>query len=140
MFRRQTNCSFPLLELVIVLNMVLIILLCFFSVFEIRSTAMKSNIPDSQLKGMTQLVRKTLSTYIYVGKDNIMINDASATVGDIGNYFTGEKASMSSADKKNMSVILTIDGQTSMKVVSDIRRVLLQSGITNIYFQMVNKK
>ena len=87
----------------------------------------------------TMLEKKSLVTFIYVGKptaefrkklgseSRIQLNDAYAEVDEIQAYVTNERSSMKEEDQPFMTVSLKIDQDTKMGIVTDIKQALRQA-------------
>lgn len=138
-FHRPDNNHLPVLGIIVVPNMILILLLSFLMLTNMKGNITKSSVVISQTNSITKLARKTVATYIYIGQNHIMINDASATVADIGKYLEKEVSSMSLSDRKKMYVIMKIDQQAPMGTVSDVRHVLQKAGIQNVSFEVIKE-
>jgi biopolymer transport protein ExbD len=138
-FHRPDNNHLPVLGIIVVPNMILILLLSFLMLTNMKGNVTKSTVVFSQTNSITKLARKTVATYIYIGQHRMMINDASATVDDIGKYLEKEVSSMSPSDRKKMYVVMKIDQQAPMGAVSDVRHVLQKAGIQNVSFEVIKE-
>ena len=88
------------------------------------------------LKSLEKLEKKSLDTFIYVGKptaefrkklgneSRIQLNDSYAEVAEIQDYIIGERASMKEEDQPQMTVSLKVDQDTKMGIVTDIKEAL----------------
>ena len=101
-----------------------------------RETTLKVEFKVPQATELEKLEKKSLVTYIYVGKptaefrkqlgaeSRIQLNDAFAETADIQDYIIGERASMSESDQPLMTVSLKVDQDTKMGIVTDIKEAL----------------
>lgn len=101
-----------------------------------REVTLKVEFKVPQATELEKLEKKSLVTYIYVGKptaefrkqlgaeSRIQLNDAFAEVADIQDYIIGERASMSESDQPLMTVSLKVDQDTKMGIVTDIKEAL----------------
>ena len=101
-----------------------------------REVTLKVEFKVPQATELEKLEKKSLVTYIYVGKptaefrkqlgaeSRIQLNDAFAETADIQDYIIGERASMSESDLPLMTVSLKVDQDTKMGIVTDIKEAL----------------
>jgi len=80
-----------------------------------------------------KLERKSLVSYIYVGKptknyrakygtaDKIQLNDKFAAVSDISSFIMAERASRKEEEIPYMTTSIKADGKASMGIISDIK-------------------
>ena len=113
----------------------LIFTLLFF--FMIVTLKVEFKIP--QATELEKLEKKSLVTFVYVGKpmrefrqkmgseSRIQLNDAFAEVSEIQDYIIAERSSMKESDQAMMTVSLKIDKDTKMGIVTDIKNALRQA-------------
>ena len=101
-----------------------------------REVTLKVEFKVPQATELEKLEKKSLVTYIYVGKptaefrkqlgaeSRIQLNDAFAETADIQDYIIGERASMSESDQPLMTVSLKVDQDTKMGIVTEIKEAL----------------
>ena len=89
-----------------------------------------------QATELQKLEKKSLVTFIYVGKPNqefqgkmgtearLQLNDKFAEVSEIQDYIAQEKSSMKEEDQPQMTVSLKVDQDTKMGIVTDIKEAL----------------
>ena len=92
-----------------------------------------------QATELQKLEKKSLVTFIYVGKPNqefqgkmgtearLQLNDKFAEVSEIQDYIAQEKSSMKEEDQPQMTVSLKVDQDTKMGIVTDIKEALRQA-------------
>jgi putative membrane protein len=104
-----------------------------------REVSLKVEFKIPQGTELEKLEKKSLVTFIYVGKptaefrkklgseSRIQLNDAYAEVDEIQAYVTNERSSMKEEDQPFMTVSLKIDQDTKMGIVTDIKQALRQA-------------
>ena len=114
-------------------------LLFFMIVTTMREVSLKVEFKIPQGTELEKLEKKSLVTFIYVGKptaefrkklgseSRIQLNDAYAEVDEIQAYVTNERSSMKEEDQPFMTVSLKIDQDTKMGIVTDIKQALRQA-------------
>ena len=115
-------------------------LLFFFMIVRtMREVSLKVEFKIPQGTELEKLEKKSLVTFIYVGKptaefrkklgseSRIQLNDAYAEVDEIQAYVTNERSSMKEEDQPFMTVSLKIDQDTKMGIVTDIKQALRQA-------------
>ena len=113
--------------------------LIFMIVTTMREVSLKVEFKIPQGTELEKLEKKSLVTFIYVGKptaefrkklgseSRIQLNDAYAEVDEIQAYVTNERSSMKEEDQPFMTVSLKIDQDTKMGIVTDIKQALRQA-------------
>ena len=111
----------------------------FMIVTTMREVSLKVEFKIPQGTELEKLEKKSLVTFIYVGKptaefrkklgseSRIQLNDAYAEVDEIQAYVTNERSSMKEEDQPFMTVSLKIDQDTKMGIVTDIKQALRQA-------------
>ena len=104
-----------------------------------REVSLKVEFKIPQGTELEKLEKKSLVTFIYVGKptaefrkklgseSRIQLNDSYAEVDEIQAYVTNERSSMKEEDQPFMTVSLKIDQDTKMGIVTDIKQALRQA-------------
>ncbi|MFP4023945.1 MAG: ExbD/TolR family protein [Thiohalospira sp.] len=126
---------------------IIFMLLFFFMVSTVmRETTTKVS---QQLPGATEvkkLERKSLVSYIYIGKPKrafqgmygseprIQLNDAFARVGDIRDYITSEREKRDENERPLMTTSLKVDEQTRMGIVTDVKQELRKANALKINY------
>lgn len=92
------------------------------------------------------LIDKTLITCIYVpalsekirkGQNLILINDVYSSVSEIKSYLFRKQMSLGKSDKNKIIVIIRIDKDAEMGVVSDVRKALKDTGIKRLNYFLI---
>lgn len=143
MFKRNHKHHIPSLATYTLPDMIFIFLVFFLLMTNFHSMKLKSSFTRQNRSELLCLERKTLVTVISVvptdhdmTEDRILINDSYATVSDIHHYIICERAGLNAADRKKMVVLLKIDKNTRMGIVSDIKQALRDAGIKKIAYKL----
>ncbi|MFC2151400.1 ExbD/TolR family protein [Bacteroidota bacterium] len=126
---------------------IVFMLLFFFMVSTVmRETTLKI---DQKLPGATEvkkLERKSLVSYINIGKPRrtfqamygteprIQLNDAFAKVADIRDYVMAEREKMDENERPLMTVSLKVDEKTKMGIVVDVKQELRKASALKINY------
>ena len=101
-----------------------------------REVTLKVEFRAPQATELQKLEKKSLVTFIYVGKPTqdlqakmgsetrIQLNDAFAETSEIQDYIAQEKSSMKEEDQPFMTVSIKADRETKMGVITDIKQAL----------------
>ena len=120
-------------------DLIFVMLFFFMIVTTMREVSLKVEFKVPQGTELEKLEKKSLVTFIYVGKPNeefrkkmgsesrIQLNDAFAEVAEIQDFITQERLSMKEEDQPFMTVSLKIDQETKMGIVTDIKQALRQA-------------
>lgn len=129
-------------------DLIFTLLFFFMIVTTMREVRLKVEFTLPQGTELEKLEKKSLVTFIYVGRPaapyrerlgdepRIQLNDAFATPEDIPEYIAGERARMSEADRPLMQVSLKVDESTRMGLVTDIKKALQQANALNINYSV----
>ena len=135
-FNKTGSKKMPALNTSSLPDLIFTLLFFFMMVTTMRETTLKVEFKVPQATELEKLEKKSLVTYIYVGKptaefrkqlgaeSRIQLNDAFSEVADIQDYIIGERASMSESDQPLMTVSLKVDQDTKMGIVTDIKEAL----------------
>lgn len=95
---------------------------------------------------LTKLEKKSLATYIYIGKPlplyqdkygteaQIQLNDEFATPDDIFDFIAQEKSSKKEEDAAYMTTVLKIDESAKMGIVTDVKQKLREADALKIIY------
>ena len=127
-FNKTGSKKMPALNTSSLPDLIFTLLFFFMMVTTMREVTLKVEFKVPQATELEKLEKKSLVTYIYVGKptaeSRIQLNDAFAETADIQDYIIGERASMSESDQPLMTVSLKVDQDTKMGIVTDIKEAL----------------
>jgi biopolymer transport protein ExbD len=117
-------------------DLIFTMLFFFMIVTSMREVTLKVEFKVPQGTELEKLEKKSLVSFIYVGKptmdlrkkmgsdSRIQLNDKFAEVSDVMDYIYQERTNMNEADQPYMRVSLKIDQDTRMGIVSDIKQAL----------------
>ena len=131
---------------------IVFMLLFFFMVTTVmRETELKIRILVPEATEIKKLEKKSLVSYIYIGKPHtnlqktfgseprIQLNDAFATPEDIRDFISSEREQMDENDQKQMTVSLKIDEKTKMGIVTDVKQELRKASALKINYSSRKK-
>ena len=117
-------------------DLIFTMLFFFMIVTSMREVTLKVEFKVPQGTELEKLEKKSLVSFIYVGKpteelrkkmgseSRIQLNDKFADVSEVMDYVYKERANMSESDQPYMRVSLKIDQDTKMGIVTDIKQAL----------------
>lgn len=120
-------------------DLVFAILFFFMMVTSMREVTLKVQFRSPQATELQKLEKKSLVTFIYVGKPTpdlvakmgnetrIQLNDQIAEISEVGAYIGQEKASMKEEDQPFMTTSIKGDYETSMGVITDLKQALREA-------------
>jgi len=131
-------------------DIVFMILFFFMAVTTMRETdvMVKVRIPEAT-EGKI-LEKKSLASFIYIGEPletfqalygtepKIQLNDTFKEIGDIQDFIAQEREQLNEADKTKMIVVLKIDRDTKMGIVTDVKQALRRASALKIMYADTN--
>lgn len=131
-------------------DIVFMILFFFMAVTTMRETdvMVTVRIPDAT-EGKI-LEKKNLASFIYIGEPleafqalfgtepKIQLNDTFKDINDIQDFIAQEREQLNEADKTKMLVVLKIDRDTRMGVVTDVKQALRRASALKIMYANTN--
>jgi biopolymer transport protein ExbD len=121
-------------------DLVFAILFFFMMVTSMREVSLKVQFRSPQATELQKLEKKSLVTFIYVGKPNslelitklgnetrIQLNDQIAEISEVGAYIGQEKASMKEEDQPYMTTSIKADYETNMGIITDLKQALREA-------------
>jgi biopolymer transport protein ExbD len=117
-------------------DLVFAILFFFMMVTTMREVTLKVQFRVPQATELQKLEKKSLVTFIYVGKPmqefvakmgsepRLQLNDQFAEISEVGSYIAQEKSSMKEEDQPFMTVSIKGDYDTKMGLVTDLKQAL----------------
>ena len=138
-FNKTGKRGMPALNTSSLPDLIFTLLFFFMIVTTMREVTLKVEFKAPQGTELEKLEKKSLVTFIYVGKptadlrkkmgseSRIQLNDKFADVAEIQDYVLQERSSMKEEDQPFMTVSLKIDKDTKMGIVTDINQALRQA-------------
>ena len=145
-FNKNGSKEVPELNTSSLPDLIFSILFFFMMVTSMREVTLKVEFKTPKGTEIEKLEKKSLVSYVYVGKPTkefrskmgtgtrIQLNDAFASVEDIGEYVYQERESMPERDKPFMRVSMKIDEDTQMGIITDIKMALREAWALNIVY------
>lgn len=150
-FRRKTDKGQQRINTASLPDVIFMLLFFFMVTTVMRETSLKVTITTPSATEIKKLEKKSLVSYIYVGKPHltlqkiygteprIQLNDAFATTDDIRDFITSEREQMDEIEQKQMTVSLKIDQDTKMGVVTEIKQELRKASALKINYSSRRK-
>lgn len=129
---------------------IIFMLLFFFMVTTVlRETdiLVEQNIPHAEQ--LTKLERKSLVSYIYIGKPKsterygseprVQVNDVLVTPKDILLFVNQEKDKLSEAERDQITMSLKVDEKAQMGIISDVQQELREANARKVMYSTPKK-
>ncbi len=135
-FNKTGKREMPTLNTSSLPDLIFTLLFFFMIVTTMREVTLKVEFKVPQGTELEKLEKKSLVTFIYVGKptaefrkklgseSRIQLNDSYAEVDEVQDFIFQERSSMKEEDQAMMTVSLKIDKETKMGIVTDIKNAL----------------
>ncbi|MDR1114666.1 MAG: biopolymer transporter ExbD [Tannerella sp.] len=120
-------------------DLVFATLFFFMMVTSMREVTLKIQFRSPQATELQKLEKKSLVTFIYVGRPTpdlidkmgneprIQLNDQIAEISEVGAYIGQEKASMKEEDQPFMTTSIKGDYETNMGIITDLKQALREA-------------
>ena len=127
-------------------DLIFTMLFFFMIVTTMREVTMKVQFSAPQATELEKLEKKSLVTFIYMGKPTqelqakmgqetrIQLNDRFADASEVGDYIYQERENMKEEDQPFMQVSLKVDKDTKMGIVTEVKQALRQAYALNINY------
>jgi biopolymer transport protein ExbD len=131
--------SMPELNTASLPDLVFAFLFFIMMVTSMREVTLKVMFKAPQATELQKLEKKSLVTFIYIGKPTqelrtklgsetrIQLNDQFAETSEIQDYIAQEKSSMKEEDAPFMTVSIKADKETKMGVITDVKQALREA-------------
>ncbi len=151
-FNRTGRREIPTLNTSSLPDLIFTLLFFFMIVTTISEVRLKVEFRVPQATELEKLERKSLVTFIYIGKPSvefrsklgnesrIQLNDAFAEVDEIQDYIIGERASLKEEDRPLMQVSLKIDEDTKMGIVTEVKEALRRAYALKINYSAQERR
>ena len=135
-FSKAGGREMPALNTSSLPDLIFTLLFFFMITTTMREVTLKVLVTVPQATELEKLEKKSLVTYIYIGKplekfrsqmgseSRLQLNDKFAEVSEIQDYIAQERASMSEADQAYMQVSIKADESTTMGIITDVKQAL----------------
>lgn len=138
-FNKTGKREMPALNTSSLPDLIFTLLFFFMIVTTMREVSLKVEFKVPQGTELEKLEKKSLVTFIYVGKptaefrkkmgseSRIQLNDSYAEVEEVQDFIIQERSGMKEEDQAMMTVSMKIDSETKMGIVTDIKNALRQA-------------
>jgi len=145
-FKKKGDNEVPAISTSSLPDIVFMLLFFFMAATTMREVTLKVKVYLPEASEVKKLEKKSLVSYIYVGKPTeqyiktwgseprIQLNDAIKDIPDIGQYIAAERDERDESDHPYMTTSLKVDGQTKMGVITDIKQELRKSNALKINY------
>ena len=151
-FSKAGGREMPALNTSSLPDMVFAILFFFMMITSMREVTLKVQFRSPVATELTKLEKKSLVTFIYVGKPNspelitkmgnetrIQLNDQIAEISEVQAFIAQEKASMKEEDQPFMTTSIKADFETNMGIITDLKQALREAYALKISYSAKQK-
>ena len=150
-FRKDSKKDTPGISTASLPDIVFMLLFFFMVTTVMRETTIMVQQSLPQATEIQKLEKKSLVSYIYIGspvermqgtygtKARIQLNDAFATVDDIPQYITAERAARDEKEVPFMTTSIKADQNTKMGIVTDVKQELRKANALKINYSTRKK-
>jgi biopolymer transport protein ExbD len=143
-FARKSKGKRPGIPTASLPDIVFMLLFFFMVTTVLRETNLKLNVSPPFASEIKKLEKKSLVSYIYIGKPlqkevygtapRIQLNDAFATKEKIREFISSEREKMTEADRKKMTVSIKCDKNIEMGIVTDVKEELKKASALKVNY------
>lgn len=143
-FARKSKGKMPGISTASLPDIVFMLLFFFMVTTVLRETNLKVEIYPTFASEIKKLEKKSLVSYINIGKPiqvkiygtapRIQLNDAFATKEKIREFISSERDKMTEDDRKKMTVSLKCDKNVEMGIVTDVKEELKKASALKINY------
>ena len=131
-------------------DIVFIVLFFFMAITTMRETDVMVTVRLPETTEGKVLEKKSLASFIFIGEplDNfralygaepkIQLNDTYKEIADIQDFIAQEREQLNEADKTKMLVVLKIDKDARMGIVTDVKQALRRASALKIMYASMN--
>ncbi|HXK75050.1 MAG TPA: biopolymer transporter ExbD [Bacteroidaceae bacterium] len=151
-FNKTGKKEMPALNTSSLPDLIFTLLFFFMITTTMREVSLKVQFQVPQGTELEKLEKKSLVTFIYIGKptpefrkkmgseSRIQLNDKFAEVADIFDYINQERNNMKESDQPFMTVSLKVDKETKMGIVTDVKQALRQAYALKINYSAAKRQ
>jgi biopolymer transport protein ExbD len=143
-FARKSKGKMPGISTASLPDIVFMLLFFFMVTTVLRETNLKVTISPPFASEIKKLEKKSLVSYIYIGKPQqkevygtaprIQLNDAFATKDKIREFISSEREKMTEGERNKMTVSLKCDKNVEMGIVTDIKEELKKASALKVNY------
>lgn len=132
-------------------DLIFTLLFFFMITTTMRETELKVEFRAPQATELTKLEKKSLVSYIYIGKpteqyrknmgteSRIQMNDKFIEISEVRDYISQERSNMKEEDQAYMTVSIKADKETHMGIISDVKQALRDAQALRINYSSIEK-
>ena len=151
-FNKSGKREMPELNTSSLPDLIFTMLFFFMIVTTMREVTLKVQFKVPQATELEKLEKKSLVSFIYIGKplpevqkkmgttDRIQLNDKFAEASEVQDYIYQERENMKEADKPFMTVSLKVDAKTKMGIVTEVKQALRQAYALKINYSATQRQ
>ncbi len=142
-FRKKSKSN-PVIPTSALPDIIFMLLFFFMVTTVLRETELLVEQKIPQAEQLTKIERKSLVSYIYIGKPKntstygseprIQVNDVLVTPKDIVLFVNQEKDKLSEAERDQITMSLKVDREAEMGIVSDVQQELRQANARKVMY------
>lgn len=145
-FKKKTGGGTPAISTASLPDIVFMLLFFFMVTTVMREVTLKIENTKPFATEIKKLERKSLVTYVYVGKPKaayvpqvgseprVQLNDAFARVNEIQNFVITEREAINEAERPLMTVSIKADEDVKMGLITDIKQELRKANSLKINY------
>jgi biopolymer transport protein ExbD len=145
-FKKKTGGGTPAISTASLPDIVFMLLFFFMVSTVMREVTLKVENTKPNATEIKKLERKSLVTYVYVGKPKqayvpqvgseprIQLNDAFARLGDIQQFVITEREAINEAERPLMTVSIKADEDVTMGLITDVKQELRKANSLKINY------
>jgi len=145
-FRKEGSKETPAISTASLPDIVFMLLFFFMAVTTMREVDVMVTVRIPEATEGKILEKKGLASFIYVGEPldafkamygsepKIQLNDSFKEIPDIQDFIAQEREQLNEADKTKMIVVLKIDQDTKMGVVTEVKQALRRASALKIMY------
>ncbi|MBP3669773.1 MAG: biopolymer transporter ExbD [Bacteroides sp.] len=151
-FNKSGKRGMPELNTSSLPDLIFSLLFFFMMITTMREVTLKVQFRAPQGTELEKLEKKSLVTFIYIGKPTaqfqkqmgsetrIQLNDKFEDVSAVQDYIYQERENMKEEDQPFMTVSLKVDKETKMGIVTDVKQALRQAYALNINYSATQRQ
>lgn len=135
-FKKKGDGGIPAISTASLPDIIFMLLFFFMVTTVMRETTLKVEVRTPMATEVAKLERKSLVSYIYIGKPiknlqgvfgtepRIQLNDAFATLQQLPDFVETERNARNEAERPLLTFSLKVDKETKMGIVTDVKQEL----------------
>ena len=145
-FRSKGSKKLPSVSTASLPDIVFMLLFFFMAVTTLREVDVRVTVRLPEATEGKILEKKSLASFIYIGEPfeglrsafgaepMIQLNDSFREISEIEDFIAAEREQLSEVDKTKMIVVLKIDREAKMGIVTDVKQALRRANALKIMY------